>query len=82
MDKEESIKSKAAGFEGRKVVNFIGDIKQEFRKIEWTNKAELVLYTKIVLAATFIFGIGIYLVDLLIQGCLSGIQNIVKMLVG
>lgn len=68
--------------QGRKVVAFVGDVKQELKKVEWTSKDELKSYTKIVLISTFIFGMFVYFVDLLIQGFLGGINLLVKFFTG
>jgi preprotein translocase SecE subunit len=65
---------------GRKVFEFFGDLKQEFKNVAWTPKHELQAYTKIVVAATFIFGFLIYFIDLFIQGVLNGIEHLVKLL--
>lgn len=50
---------------------FLGDVKSEFKKITWTDSEELASYTKIVVIATFLLGMGIYLMDLAIQLCLT-----------
>jgi preprotein translocase subunit SecE len=50
--------------------DFVGNIKEEFGKINWTSPDELRLYTKLVVGATFVFGLGIYLIDLAIQSAL------------
>lgn len=60
--------------------NFLGDIKDEFKKISWTSPEELRTYTKIVVAGTIIFGMGIYLMDLTIQGVLSGLNYLMSFL--
>jgi preprotein translocase subunit SecE len=67
---------------GKAVVNLVGDIKQELKKVEWTSKEELQVYTKIVLASTFLFGLAIYVIDLAIQGVLGGINLLLKALIG
>jgi preprotein translocase subunit SecE len=69
-------------FEGRKIAAFVGDVKQELKKVEWTNKEELKSYTKIVLVSTIIFGMFIYLVDLSVQGVLNGVNLLVKFFTG
>lgn len=51
--------------------DFVGNVKEEFWKITWTNPDELRLYTKLVVGATFIFGLGIYFIDLIIQSTLQ-----------
>lgn len=50
---------------------FIADLKAEFRKITWTQKDELFQSTKVVVASIFIFGFGIYVVDLVVRGGLN-----------
>lgn len=60
------------------VVDFIGDVKTEFKKINWTTFDELLVYTKIVVAGTFFFGIGIYVADLIIQGFLNGLSLLIR----
>ncbi len=53
---------------------YLGEVKTEFKKITWTTQDELKAYTKIVVAATFIFGLVIYGTDLFIQGCLGMLE--------
>lgn len=62
--------------------NFLGDIKDEFSKISWTSPEELVTYTKIVCIGTFVFGMGIYLMDLTIQSILSGFGALIRLIGG
>lgn len=62
--------------------SYLSDIKLEFSKITWTNKEELVFYTKLVVGATFISGIGVYLVDLIIRSLLGSLETIVKFIFG
>ncbi|MCC5832489.1 MAG: preprotein translocase subunit SecE [Chlamydiales bacterium] len=64
------------------MINFVGEVKQELKKVEWTSKEELKSYTKIVLVSTFIFGMFVYLVDLLIQSFLGGVNLLVKFITG
>lgn len=68
--------------EGRKVIDFVGDVKQELKKVEWTTKEELRSYTKIVLVSTLFFGMFVYFIDLIIQGFLGGINLLVKFFTG
>lgn len=55
---------------------FIGELKEELKKVSWTTKQELISCTKIVLISTFCFGIGIYLVDFVIKGTLELIKKL------
>ena len=82
MDAKGSRSSVASKFDKKKWIGFVGDMKQEFRKIEWTSAGELKSYTKIVLISTFLFGMVVYLIDVAIQGVLGGINLLVKLFGG
>lgn len=64
------------------VVSFVGNVKEELRKITWTSPDELRVYTQITVGATFVLGLGIYFIDILIQLTLLGISNIVRFIFG
>jgi preprotein translocase subunit SecE len=64
------------------VYEWLSQIKQEFFKISWTNSEELKVYTQIVVGATFIFGLGIYGIDLGIHAVLNGLSSIIYLLGG
>lgn len=66
----------------KKVQNFVTELKSEVTKVHWTSKEELITYTKIVVAATFLFGMAIYLMDLIIQGTLSGLHVLLRFIAG
>lgn len=54
----------------RRAESYLRELKEEFHKVTWTAKAELQVCTRVVVGAIFLFGIGIYCVDLLIKGAL------------
>ncbi len=58
----------------RAIFGFIGELKEELKKVSWTTKQELLFCTKVVLLSTLFFGLGIYAVDLLIKGVLEGFK--------
>lgn len=58
------------------------ELKEELKKVTWTTKAELMFCTKLVVGTTFFFGLGIYLVDLVIKGVLDGVARIVHFIFG
>jgi preprotein translocase subunit SecE len=62
------------------VKEFTGDIKAELGKINWTSPEELRFYTQLVVGATFLLGMGLYGIDLLIQGVLNSLTFIVRLL--
>ncbi len=61
---------------------YLQEIKNELRQVTWTPKDELVMFAKIVVGATFAFGLGIYGVDLLIKGCLTGFKTLIHLIFG
>jgi preprotein translocase subunit SecE len=71
----ESLKSK--GF-----ANLVGEIKSEFNKISWTSREELRTYTKIVVGATFAFGLGVFFMDIFIQSCLDSLNVALRLITG
>jgi len=58
----------------------LGEFKSEMRKLTWPAKDEVIRGTKAVLASLFVFGLGIYVVDLAIRGALNLIQTAVNVL--
>lgn len=66
----------------KRVDNFVAEMKSEIHKVEWTKKDELINYTKIVVLATFLFGMAIYLMDLIIQGTLAGLSFFLRFIAG
>lgn len=77
-----SSKAKDIPVSGFKPHEFVGEIKEEFKKISWTSPEELKVYTQIVVGATFFFGMGIYLLDLSIQGVLNGLALAIRLIGG
>jgi preprotein translocase subunit SecE len=72
------VKSKKGKIERKKrkdPFTFISNLKEELKKVSWTTKDELLSATKTVILATFSFGIGIYVVDLIIKGLLEIIKR-------
>jgi preprotein translocase subunit SecE len=66
----------------KKVQKFVAEMKSEIQKVEWTNKSELITYTKIVVLATFALGMAIYCMDLMIQGALGVLNFLLRFFVG
>jgi len=80
MERKKSQRTDAIS--SKKMFAFFGDVKIEFKKISWTSKGELQVYTKIVIAATFLFGLVVYFMDVLIQQCLSAINVVLRFITG
>ncbi|MES2345334.1 MAG: preprotein translocase subunit SecE [Chlamydiota bacterium] len=66
----------------QRAASYIRDLKEEVRKITWTTKSELIFCTKLVIGTTFVFGLGIYLVDLLVKGGLDTINAAIRFIFG
>jgi preprotein translocase subunit SecE len=62
--------------------NFFHEVKEELKKVSWTSKDELKVCTKIVIGATFVLGVGIYIADLVLKGALNGISKLVYVIGG
>lgn len=65
-------------FDKTKVQDFVADVKSEVHQIHWTSREELLTYAQIVAVATLVFGMGIYFMDLLIQGTLSFMSHVIR----
>jgi preprotein translocase subunit SecE len=63
-------------------IGYLQSLKDELKRVTWTSKDELVMFTKIALGATFAFGLGIYGADLLIKGCLTGFKGLIHLVFG
>ncbi len=63
-------------------MSYVHELKAELKKVTWTTKEELMLSTKVVIGATFVFGMGIYFSDLLIKGFLDGFSAIIHLVFG
>jgi preprotein translocase subunit SecE len=61
---------------------YVRELKEELRKVSWTTKDELKLATKLVVGTTFLFGLGIYLADLIIKGALDLVSLVVHFIFG
>ncbi|WP_220716070.1 preprotein translocase subunit SecE [Candidatus Rhabdochlamydia porcellionis] len=66
----------------KSTLSYIQGIKEELKKVSWTTKEELILSTKVVIAVTFICGVGIYFVDLLVKGSLDFISYVTHKTLG
>ena len=70
--------NRVKGGKDRSQISFFRGMKEEMKKVSWTTKKELVLSAKIVIGSVFAFGIGIYLVDLVIRYLIFGMGSFFK----
>lgn len=66
----------------RGIADYIAGVKAEFFKITWTSREELIVYTQIVVVATFVMGLGVFLTDVLIRAALSVIGSLIHFIFG
>ena len=78
LESEAEIKPSAKSLK----MGYLQELKNELRQVTWTSKDELVMFAKIVVGATFAFGLGIYGIDLLIKGCLTGFKTLIHLIFG
>jgi len=62
----------------KKKVSYLREVQNELKKVTWTSRQELILSTKAVVIATFIFGFAIYMADLGIRGALEAIGQLAR----
>ena len=56
----------------RRLLNYLGDVKSEMRRVVWQSKEELKSYSVAIIAMLIVFGIVIWLVDSGIVAALVG----------
>ena len=66
----------------KRAIEFFEEIKAEFLKINWTEGDEVFSYAKVVVASTFVFGMVIYLTDLIVNRALFGLDTLFKLIAG
>lgn len=82
MDIKKTKETTKQSLELKKAQEFIAGVKSEIHKITWTDREELIFYTKIVVFSTLSFGLGIYALDLTIQGVLSALSYFMGLISG
>ena len=63
-------------------LGYVRELKEELKKVTWTAKDELSLFTKVVVGSTFFLGLGIYGVDLAIKTVLNGFGGLIHLIFG
>ena len=74
--------SQPSSFSLKRMFQRFEDVKAEFMKISWTENGEVTTYAKIVVLATFISGMVLYLADLVLHRILAGFDGILSLLFG
>ena len=71
-----------AGAKKKSAKSYVAEIKDDLKKVSWPLQDELKFCTKVVIGATFVLGIGIYIIDLFLKGTLDGVMLISKVMFG
>jgi len=58
------------------------DIKVEFSRIQWIEEGTALGYAKVVILATFVCGMLLYVADLFVQGVLAGLDGFLRIMFG
>jgi preprotein translocase SecE subunit len=82
MDSQQKREFAPRGSAVKGAYQFFENVKNEFRKIQWTEGEEVKVYAKVVVFATFVLGLGIYLLDLIIQKALFIVDAFFRLLFG
>ena len=62
--------------------SYLRSVQQEMKKVSWTSKEELLVGTKMVIIATFIFAFAIYASDVVIHRALNTLSNLTYLIFG
>ena len=71
-----------ASVKKKKKLNYLREVQKELSKVTWTSKEELFVCTKVVIISTFVFGLGIFAVDMVIRNALSLLNYLARFIGG
>ncbi len=63
-------------------LSYLRSVQQEIKKISWTSKEELLVGTKMVIVATFVFALAIYGADVFVHRVLNALSNLTYLIFG
>ncbi len=69
-------------FSMKKAFRRFEDLKTEFFRIQWTEEGEVSSMAKVVVLATFVCGMVLYIADLIVQRALVGFDSILRLIFG
>ncbi len=62
----------------QRLKSFLSEVVVETKKVSWPSRDEVVATTAVVIAASFVFGIFLYLCDLAFYKLVDGVINYLK----
>ena len=69
-------------FSAKKAFRRFEDLKTEFFRIQWTEEGEVSSMAKVVVLATFVCGMVLYIADLVVQRALTGVDSVLRLIFG
>lgn len=82
MDTSKKVSHRDAYHSLRKAFKRLDDMKVEFKKIQWVEGKRTGEYAKVVVLATFVSGMVLYLADLFVHKSVGSVNAILRMLFG
>ena len=83
METQKSVPSARANpFSIKRAFRRFEDLKAEFFRVQWTEEGEVSSMAKVVVLATFVCGMVLYIADLIVQRSLVGMDCILRMVFG
>jgi preprotein translocase subunit SecE len=66
----------------KRAFNRFEELKAEFFRIQWTEESSVSDMTKVVVLATFVCGMVLYIADLIVQRALIGFDGVLRLIFG
>lgn len=83
MEPQKSVNSaRQTSYSMKKSFRRFEDLKAEFLRIQWTEEGGVIDKAKIVVLATFVCGMVLYIADLVVQRSLIGMNSILRLIFG
>jgi preprotein translocase subunit SecE len=74
--------SRSSAFSMKRAFRRFEDLKAEFFRIQWTEEGNVSDMAKVVVLATFVCGMVLYIADLIVQRALIGVDGVLRLIFG
>jgi preprotein translocase subunit SecE len=83
METQKTIPSaRVSPFSMKKAFRRFEDLKTEFFRVQWTEDGDVMQMAKVVVLATFVCGMVLYIADLVVQRALTGVDSVLRLIFG
>jgi preprotein translocase SecE subunit len=82
MDNNKNVSGGHSSFSMKRLSRRLEELKGEFFRIQWTDEGDVSTYTRVVIVATFVSGMVLYLSDLVVHRVLLGVDNVLRFIFG